>query len=133
MLLIVSMSLGTNKACAQQLPNKISYTPTVFGYKMYQGNVQIGRERMRALMKECPGPLESFNTGNKVMAVSTLFELVSLVCLAGYASDRIFNDRINNELLIAGGAVFIAGIGLNISAKKQIGISLGKYNIKCLK
>lgn len=105
----------------------------MFGYKMYQGETQIGRQRMRGLMLNCPKPLEKFNTGNKVLSVSTLFQLVSLVCVAGYASDRYFNNKINNELLIAGGAVFLVGVGLNVSAKKQIGVSIGKYNINCAK
>lgn len=118
---------------AQQLPSTVSYSSTMFGYKLHQGEIQIGRERMRGLMLNCEKPLEKFNTGNKVLSVSTLFQLVSLVCVAGYATDRYFNDKINNELLIAGGAVFLVGVGLNVSAKKQIGVSVGKYNINCAK
>ncbi|MDP4663698.1 MAG: hypothetical protein NWQ55_04785 [Salibacteraceae bacterium] len=118
---------------AQQLPNKITFKSTFLNYKLYQGDVYIGRERARALMLNCNPHLEKFNTGNQVLSVSTMFQLVSLVCLTGYATQRAFSENANPELLVAGVAIMVAGVAINISAKRQIAVAVGNYNIKCAK
>lgn len=132
-IIIAIMVLGAKPCVAQPLREKVEYKSTFLGYKISQDSIRIGRERMRVLMKDCNYSLDQFNTGNKTFAVSTLFQLVGVVCLAGYATNRYLNNQINNNLLISGGVLMGVSIPIQQSAKKQINGSIANYNINCIK
>lgn len=128
-MLIILIGLGGYNASAQLLPNKIDFETTMFSYKLHQGKLRIGRDQMKAILRKHPTQLQNFNSGNTSLAVSTLFQLVGLVAIGGYASDRLFNNNIRNEFLIGGGVLLAISIPINVTSKRKIGTAVASYNI----
>ncbi|MEX2595968.1 MAG: hypothetical protein WEC59_03480 [Salibacteraceae bacterium] len=119
---------------AQIVGDSILYTRSKIGYKLYQGPMKVGNNRMAALTKNCERSWENYKVGKQMESFGALLIVGGLVCTITAVGDYHFNDvPIGSTPLILAGITLI-GIGIPIQrgGVKKVKLSTEIFNQFCI-
>lgn len=125
------MDLGTQ---AQVISDSLQVKAGKLAYGIYQGPMQVGDTRIRALMKDCNEGLSMYQSGKKMESIGWLFAACGVVLTAAGVGNHYFNPQAGNPitLIVPGVAISAFGIGVALSGKKRVYAGVLYYNQHCI-
>ncbi|MEQ9188496.1 MAG: hypothetical protein RLP15_12235 [Cryomorphaceae bacterium] len=129
MLLLLSSS-----AQSQILPDSITVRERRLGYDLFQGPMQIGNNRTKAMMAKCPESLNYYGNGKRIENVGVLFTAIGVVA-AGTAIGNYYTNGKTPEqsaLIIPGALLVGLGIPIYFSGVKKVKLGVALYNHRCV-
>ena len=130
-LLLVCFSFG--ELTAQTIPDSLQLSEGTFSYSFYQGPMQVGNNRLKVLMKDCPIDLKRYESGKRTESFGILLAAIGLVTSAASLGNYYFNQGTEFPTgYVATGALCVGvGIPIYFSGGNTAKSSVLLFNQKC--
>ena len=133
--LVLLFWIGFGELAAQSLPDSLQMTERAFSYSFYQGPIQVGHNRLKVLMKDCPIALNRYENGKRTESFGILLAAIGLVTSAASLGNYYFNQGTEFPTgPVAAGAICLGvGIPIYFSGSNKAKSSVLLFNQKCVK
>jgi len=133
LLFVFYFSLGEMKA--QTLPDSLQLVESALSYTFYQGPMQVGHNRLKVIMKDCPIALDRYEKGKQTESFGILLAAIGLVTSAASLGNYYFNQgtEFPKGPVAAGAVCFGVGIPIHFSGTNKSKSSVWLFNQKCAK
>ncbi len=116
------------------MSDSITRVDETFGYRLYQGPMEIGINRIEALTKNCPRAWNIYKTGKQTEAFGLMLASCGVVCTAAALGGYYFSDQPlgSTPLIFAGITMLGLGIPINIGGSKKVESFVYVFNKDCV-